>query len=103
MYYEGDGTHADKVEAAKWYRLAAAQGDANSQTIIGLMCATGDGIQKDPVEALKWLKLSADTRTAVVQECQALEAEMSADQRQEVELDVQKFLRQQARRQQHGS
>jgi TPR repeat protein len=29
---------ADYVEAAKWFRLAAEQGNATAQSILGLMC-----------------------------------------------------------------
>ena len=37
MYYHGDGVQQDYVEAMKWFKLAAAQGDADSQLNIGVM------------------------------------------------------------------
>lgn len=47
-------------EAAKWYLLAAKQGDAMSQMIAGVMYRHGKGIRKDPQEAAKWLHLAAN-------------------------------------------
>ena len=41
MYLEGKGVIPDVVEAVKWFSMAAAQGDANSQYIIGIINLDG--------------------------------------------------------------
>lgn len=46
--------------AAKYYFLAAQQGDQNAQFIYGSFLEEGKGVQKDSFEALKYFKLSAD-------------------------------------------
>jgi TPR repeat protein len=38
----------------KWYRQAAAQGDAVAQYNLGIMYAKGEGVPRDDVEAVKW-------------------------------------------------
>jgi TPR repeat protein len=47
----------DPVEAAKWYRLAAEQGDASGQFFLG---AYFEFDKKDRVEAVKWYRLAAE-------------------------------------------
>jgi TPR repeat protein len=37
----GDGVSVDKVESVKWYRLAAAQGDAEAQFNLGVIYSEG--------------------------------------------------------------
>jgi hypothetical protein len=59
MYARGDGVTEDDVEAVKWYRLAAAQGDANGQTKLGLMYEKGVGVTKNYADAVKWFRLAA--------------------------------------------
>ena len=49
----------DYVAAAKGYRLAAAQGDATAQVILGVMYANGQGVIQDYAEAVKWFRLAA--------------------------------------------
>jgi len=59
-YYLGrDGAGQNFSEAARWYLKLAKQGDARSQTSIGLMYARGYGVRKDPEEARKWWILAA--------------------------------------------
>ena len=60
MYYDGQGVIQDYAEALKWYKLAAAQGDAGAQNTIGSMYSKGDGVIQNYAEALKWYKLAAD-------------------------------------------
>jgi uncharacterized protein len=43
----------------KWYRLAADQGRADAQDILGTMYAQGQGVPQDYVRAHMWLNLSA--------------------------------------------
>ena len=58
MYYKGEGVLQDYVEAAKWYRKAAEQGDADAQHNLGVMYHFGEGVEKDDVEAYAWLFLA---------------------------------------------
>ena len=55
------------VEAAKWYRLAAEQGDADAQFNLGLMYDDGKGVPQDDVEAVKWYRLAAEQDDADAQ------------------------------------
>jgi YidC/Oxa1 family membrane protein insertase len=49
----------DHAEAIERYREAAEQGDAEAQSILGLMYFTGRGVLQDYVEAHMWLNLAA--------------------------------------------
>ena len=46
-------------EAARWFQLAAARGEPQSQFILATMYAAGDGVDKNFVEALAWHDLAA--------------------------------------------
>ena len=59
MYDLGHGVVEDSKEAVKWYRLAAAQGDAWAQLKIGFMYQYGTGVVQDHKEAVKWYRLAA--------------------------------------------
>jgi TPR repeat protein len=67
MFYHGRGVPRDDVEAAKWFRLAADQGDATAQFNLGVMYAEGQGVAQDYGEAMKWYRLAADQRHAQAQ------------------------------------
>ena len=56
MYYSGnDGTsHPDFIQAMKWWRKAADQGNIRAQCSIGEMYGAGEGVAKDDSEAAKW-------------------------------------------------
>lgn len=57
----GFGAAEDPVEAVKWWRKAAEQGDVSAQYDLGgcLMNGRG-GVGKDLVEAAMWLQKAAD-------------------------------------------
>ena len=59
MYDEGEGVQQDKREAAKWYRLAAEQGNAKAQNNLGVMYSNGEGVIQDNKEAYIWFSLAA--------------------------------------------
>ena len=59
MYDNGEGVPQDDAEAARLYRLAADQGNALAQGILGDMHATGRGVPQDYVEAHMWANLAA--------------------------------------------
>ena len=78
----------DYAEAARWYRRAAEQGDAQAQYNLGLAYARGEGVTQNPVEAHMWFNLAAarfpanDTRnrTAAVKNRDTVASEMSSEQ-----------------------
>jgi hypothetical protein len=58
--YEGGdilGFAQDYKEAAKWYRLAAEQGNVQAQYSLGYLYSKGLGVPQDYVEAHMWLNL----------------------------------------------
>lgn len=67
MYYIGMGVPKDYVQAAKWYRLAADQGEASAQLSLGTMYSLGEGVSRDYVESAKWSGLAAGQGKALAQ------------------------------------
>jgi len=59
MYRDGLGVAQDYAVAARWYRLAADQGDTFAQHNLGLMYANGDGVVQDYATAHMWLNIAA--------------------------------------------
>jgi len=57
MYMIGQGVPKDPDQASKWFKTAAAQGNADAQFFLGSMYLLP---QKDIGEGLKWLRLSAE-------------------------------------------
>ncbi len=57
----------DYVEAGKWYRLAAVQGESKAQNALGVMYRDGQGVQQDYSEAVKWYRLAAEQGNAAAQ------------------------------------
>jgi hypothetical protein len=58
-YYFGRGTAIDFAEAARWWRLAALQEHARSQTALAFLFRDGKGVAADDAEAVTWLKRAA--------------------------------------------
>jgi TPR repeat protein len=56
----GTGIPRNYAEAAKWYGLAAKQGNAKAQNNLGEMYYQGEGVSKDDAEAVKWFRLAAE-------------------------------------------
>jgi len=50
----------DYVQAVKWYRLAAEQGDAVGAYGLGIRYIEGQGIPQDNAQAEKWFKVAAE-------------------------------------------
>lgn len=63
----GKGLSQDDVEAARWYRLAAEQGNAIAQSNLGSMYANGEGVLQGYVEAVRWYRAAAKQRNALAQ------------------------------------
>ena len=48
------------VEAARWFRKAADQGDAGAQYNLGIMFKQGSGVAQSDVQAARWYRKAAD-------------------------------------------
>ena len=55
------------AEAVKWYRKAAEQGLPDAQNNLGLMYDKGEGVPQDYVEAVKWYRKAAEQGYPVAQ------------------------------------
>ncbi len=61
MYYGGQGVPQDYKTAVKWFTLAAEQGHAKAQYILGLMYWDGKVVPQDNVYALMWWNIAASS------------------------------------------
>jgi TPR repeat protein len=52
------------LEAVKWYRLAAEQGQADAQYQLGMSDSFGNGVPQDHVLFHMWCNLAASSATA---------------------------------------
>jgi TPR repeat protein len=59
MYIDGQGVARDYVEAVRWFRKAAEQGNTEGQWNLGVIYYEGRGMPRDYVEAHMWLNLAA--------------------------------------------
>jgi TPR repeat protein len=57
----------DYAKAAKWYQLAAEQGEAYAQLNLGMMYYRGEGVPQVYKEAVKWYRMSAKQGNANAQ------------------------------------
>jgi TPR repeat protein len=48
----------DFVEAAKWFRKSADQGNATAQDSLGVMHVNGEGVPQDYVRAYAWFNIA---------------------------------------------
>ncbi|MBJ38952.1 MAG: hypothetical protein CMD83_10890 [Gammaproteobacteria bacterium] len=55
------------ISGTKKLRLAADQGSADAQTVLGHAYADGEGVPQDDEEAVKWYRLAADQGHAEAQ------------------------------------
>jgi S1-C subfamily serine protease len=60
MYAFGHGVPKDDVEAVRWFRKAAEQGDSQGQFNLGTMYAGGHGAAQDYAEAVRWFRKAAE-------------------------------------------
>ena len=67
MYANGRGGTANNIEAIKWYRLAATQGNSRAQSNLGLLYDEGNIVPQDYLEAAKWYRLAAANDNSVAQ------------------------------------
>ena len=59
MYDNGQGVSQDYKTAAKWYALAAEQGHAEAQLVLGAMYYGGYGVSQDYITAHVWANIAA--------------------------------------------
>lgn len=59
MNHHGYGVKRNEVEAAKWFLMAANQGEWQSQYYLGVLYEKGAGMQQDLATAHMWLSLAA--------------------------------------------
>jgi len=59
LYEEGQGVPRDYLEALKWYRMDADQGDVWAQLAVGRFYEKGHGVHQDDEEACFWFSLAA--------------------------------------------
>jgi TPR repeat protein len=59
MFAKGQGVAQDSAEAARLFRLAAAQGHAIAQFNLGSAFRNGRGVALDKAEAIQWFVLAA--------------------------------------------
>ncbi len=50
----------DEAQAAGWFRKAAAQGLADAQVSLAMLCAAGVGVQQDYLRAERWCRRAAE-------------------------------------------
>jgi TPR repeat protein len=60
MYLEGAGTRKDAVQASRWLRLAADNGQRNAQALLGAMLFKGKDVSRQAAMGLFWLTLAKD-------------------------------------------
>jgi TPR repeat protein len=68
IFASGDkGIEKDDAEAAKWFRKAADQGNADGQYKLGFIFYNGQGVPQDYAEAMKWFRKAVDQGDADAQ------------------------------------
>jgi len=71
MYVTGEGMPQDYVEALKWFRLAADQGQANAQCFLGLMYFEGRGVPQNYVSDAAEYRQALTTKMTSAQVAEA--------------------------------
>ena len=59
-YANGLRVPKDDVEATRWFRMAAEQGNMFAQNVLGTHYASGIGVSEDAAEAVQWYLLAAE-------------------------------------------
>jgi TPR repeat protein len=66
-YFKGIVVSKDKIEAGKWFFLAAEKKHENSQLQLGVMFQSGQGVTHNYTEAMQWYLLAATQGNAEAQ------------------------------------
>jgi TPR repeat protein len=86
MYERGTPSNVrkDYVLAAKWYRLAAEQGNPHALHALGGLYKKGQGVTQDYVQALAWCSLALvkdyNSMYFLVQDLRDLKSKLNADE-----------------------
>jgi hypothetical protein len=67
MYDSGEGVPQDHVEAVRWFRKAAEQGDVKAQCYLGYAYRWGEGVPQSYADAVRWYRKAAEQGDAVAQ------------------------------------
>lgn len=59
-YFNGQGVARDEAEAARWWRLAAAQGDGAAALNLANSFSNGAGVAQDHAAAAKWYRKAVE-------------------------------------------
>src|SRR5262249_51806209 len=85
MYENGEGVPQDYSEAARWYRIAAKQGNPGSQNNLGRLYETGDGVTKDYAAAIEWYRRAVEGGDTIARSnLQRVRARAELEQYQEI-------------------
>ena len=77
----GVGVPKDEVEAVKWYRKAAEQGNGCAQEELGRMYYSGQGVPKNFIESYAWYLLAkANGQEKASEAVSSLEEILTAEQ-----------------------
>ncbi len=66
-YANGLRVPKDDVEATRWFRMAAEQGNMFAQNVLGTHYASGIGVSEDDAEAVQWWLLAAEQGLALAE------------------------------------
>ena len=66
-YANGLRIPKDDVEATRWFRMAAEQGNMFAQNALGAHYAAGIGVSEDDAEAVQWWLLAAEQGLALAE------------------------------------
>jgi hypothetical protein len=58
VLWHGRGAIRDRDQAVLWFQRAATEGDADAQSVLGLMYGVGKGVKRDYVVAYMWATVS---------------------------------------------
>ena len=68
------------MEAVKWYRKAAEQGESEAQLLLGGMYLEGEGVPKNDIEAYAWVLLAKANGEKASEVISTLEKLLTAEQ-----------------------
>jgi TPR repeat protein len=60
LYYCGQGTPQDHVQAMRWFEMAAHYDLPDALQALGVMYEHGEGVRRDAVKAASWFRKAAD-------------------------------------------
>ncbi len=72
-FSSGRSEPEDFVEAARWFRMAARQGNPRAQNGLGILYIKGLGVRRNHIEAYVWFDLAAERFQHGLRREQALE------------------------------